>query len=464
MAKEPFSRGWIGTILLVLCISTLAIAQSSSDSLQLSLRQAITLALEHHSDVRQAELALKIAKLELEAVSAAMTRPSIDLQVQPPDLTLQGFSGDFQGTLGADLTLPWGTRSQLQATIGIAWDSNMSAFDLSNWKILYSQDLGQPNSASEELKEKQEAVEDAKFAFEETRNDVTMETLETYSNLLQEKALLTQAKTDVQQAEANLEKVKQLIEEGLKGEQSLLEARLDALEAQIELEKNQSTYTTDKETFGRVLLGIDEDFELVQLQFPLQELKNEASELAAKESLISTAILESREVQEQESRVMDAEENLQSIRNQVLPDLGLEVSLHSEGLQVGLNIGLSIFSPTRSAEIEIAKTEVELAKEKLESTKEQARNKILSGQASLRETINQLNRLTLEEEKWTLEEKVKQAKFEAGLLSEEDWEEFLEEKRAFDLSKDQRSSSLLVAYLSYRDALGLELNWEEWLK
>lgn len=451
---------------LVLCIANIAIAESSSDSLELPLNEAISIALEQHPDVHQAELDLKLAELELEAAQATMLLPSIDLQIKPPDLTLQGFSGNVQGTLGADITFPWGTNSQLSADLGIAWNSEMSGLDLLNWGIVYSQklDLARPDGSSQELKVKQEAVEDAQFKLEETRNAVILEAVETYAKLLDEKALLAQAETELEQAKTHLEQVREMVEEGLKGETSLMEARLDVLDAQIELDERRSTYTTDKENFGRVALGINEEFELIPIQLSLEGLKAAVMELLVQDGLVTTAVSEAQEVQAAQRRVTDVQEDLQAASRAVLPEILIEAGLDSQGLRAGWKIAFDIFAPARSTEIEIAQTNLELATEKLKITKEQVRNRILSDQSALRGAIDKLERLTLEEEKWTLEEKVKQAKYEAGVLSEEDWEEFLAEKQAFELSKDERISSLLLAYLSYRDTLGLGLNWEEWLK
>ena len=55
------------------------------------------------------------------------------------------------------------------------------------------------------------------------------------------------------------------------------------------------------------------------------------------------------------------------------------------------------------------------------------------------------------------------AKRTAGSISDTDWAQFLEEKGAFEIDAAGRATSLLVAHLTYRNALGMELNWEDWL-
>jgi hypothetical protein len=69
----------------------------------------------------------------------------------------------------------------------------------------------------------------------------------------------------------------------------------------------------------------------------------------------------------------------------------------------------------------------------------------------------------LETEKWQLAEQVMTARHDAGTLSDSDWATFLEEKDGFTLDAAGRAASLLAAYLSYRSALGMEIQWEEWL-
>ena len=103
---------------------------------------------------------------------------------------------------------------------------------------------------------------------------------------------------------------------------------------------------------------------------------------------------------------------------------------------------------------------MDLAEAQLEAAQEQVRNSLLNQQTALRKALEDLERLPLEEEKWLLEEQIARAKREAGTISERDWEEFLEGKQAFDLAKEGRATSLLLAFLAYRDGLKLELEWE----
>ena len=77
--------------------------------------------------------------------------------------------------------------------------------------------------------------------------------------------------------------------------------------------------------------------------------------------------------------------------------------------------------------------------------------------------VHLLAAVALEEEKWTLDETATTAKYDADLLSVEEWDEFSDELEAFRVESKTREVSLLTAYLAYREVLGMDLNWEEWL-
>lgn len=454
---------WVGIFLLIPCIG---LAESNSESLGLPLYEAVSLALEHHPDVKQAGLSLLLAELELEAAWARSTVPSIGLQVNPPDLSAGGLAEDIQGTLGVGVSLPWGTQSSLSADLKLCWNRATGEWDNPGWGIAYAQrlDLAQLDAGSEQLAAKQQAVTDAQSALEQARNTIVLDTIEAYSDLLSARALLVQAQADLKQAEADLARMQEQVEAGIKGEASLLEAELALLDAQITLEQVETTYATDKETFGRVTLGIREEFEPVAFALPLSLLTQAAAEMVIGAEIPEEAITDAPEVQAALERVADAKEALRAAQADALPELSIQAGIDEGGWKVSWGISFDLFEPDRFLEMDIAAANVDLAEVQLENAQERTRNSILNQQAALGKSLEDLERLPLEEAKWALEERVMQTKFEAGAISEQDWEEFLDRKRSFDLSKDERATSLLLAYLAYRDGLGLKLEWEEWLQ
>jgi len=454
---------WVGIFLLIPCIG---FAESNPGSLGLPLCEAVSLALEHHPDVKQGELSLLLAELELEAAWARSTVPSIGLQVNPPDLSAGGLAEDIQGTFGVGVSLPWGTQTNLSADLRLGWNRATGEWSNSGWGIAYSQrlDLAQLDAGSEELIAKQQAVTDARLALEQARNTIVLDTIEAYSGLLSTNALLNQAQADLRLAEADLTQVEEQVEAGIKGEASRLEAELAVLDAQITLEQAETAYVTDKDTFGRITLGIREEFEAVAFALPLSLLTQAAAEMVIGAEIPQAAIVGVSDVQAAQQGVANAKEALRASRADALPELSIQAGIDEVGWKVSWGISFDLFNPDRFLEIDIAAVNVDLAKAQLEDTQERVRNSILNQQTTLRKSLEDLDRLPLEEEKWMLEEQVMQAKREAGAISEQDWEEFLEGKQTFDLTKDERITSLLLAYLAYRDGLGLKLEWEEWLK
>jgi len=454
---------WVGIFLLVPCIGW---AESNPGFLGLPLCEAVSLALKHHPDVKQAELSLLLAELELEASWARSTVPSISLQVNPPDLSTEGFAEDIEGAFGVGVSLPWGTQSSFSADLKMRWNRITGEWDSPGWGISYSQrlDLAQLDVGFEELTAKQQAVADAQSALEQARNTVVLDTVEAYSDLLSTRALLNQAQVDLQQAEVDLDGMEDQVEAGIKGETSLLEAQLAVLDARITLEQAETAYTTDKDTFGRVTLGISEDYEPVVFELLLDNLSAAATNLVIDEEIPEAAILDAREVQAAQEKVAEAKDTLRTARADALPELSIEAGIDETGWKVSWGVSFDLFEPDRFLQIDIAAANLDLAEAQLEDTQEQVRNSILNQQVTLRRSLEDLDRLPLEEEKWTLEGTVMRTKFEAGTISEQDWEDFVEEEQAFDLEKDKRVTSLLLAYLAYRDSLGLKLEWEEWLK
>jgi len=455
---------WVAAGLLILFAG---VAAASADSDEVTVSQAIALALDQHTDIRQAELGLQLAELELDAAWTRATIPSINLSIKPPSLSLAGFSSDVTGDFTIGLSPPWGTSSKVSASLDVTWDSETSGWEILNWGIVYMQtlDFSSPDAASQELETKQQAVEDARTALRKAKNAVILDTGKTYANLLAACVRLEQAEKDFGQAEAELVQMEELFEAGLKGQTVLQEARLDVLDAQIELDEQQLGFATDKEAFAREVLGLisDGSFELVPFQLLLEELRQATVDLLDQEELVTTAVRAATEVEKAQRSVTDAQEDLDATRRSALPDLSFEVGVDEKGWRLGWNLSFDLLAPDRQLKIEMANARLMLAEEKLAATREQVQDRLLNQQAALRKALNKVDRLPLEQKKWALKETVMQAKVEAGAISEDDWEAFLDDKDAFELTTDEREASLLLIYLEYRDSLGMELNWEEWL-
>jgi len=431
-----------------------------------TIAEAVEHALLHHSEVRQASLSLRLVELELDATLASYSLPSLALQLQLPSLSLTGLSGKLAGSLGGSVSLPLGSSAQISGSLGLAWDADERSWALDGWNLKYNQriDLSQSSSAASEIERKRDAVDDAMDDLNSARDAVVLETIETYSQLLSDGAAVSQAESQLEQANDDLASVEALVEEGIQGASALNRAKLDVLEAELKLDRLRTGFEQDLETFARETLGTAEPIELSPFEIPTDALREAVETLAARDDLIDAAVKQSTSVVSAARSVESAKDDLACTLREVLPNLSIEAGYTNGTWAIGGTIEFDFFAPDRDERIEIARTNLALAQEKLAGARSQQLNALLNQQASLLESLRDLDRLALEEEKWALEEKVMTAKHEAGTLGEADWKDYVESKNAFALEASRREASLLTAYLGYRSALDLELGWEEWLR
>ena len=431
-----------------------------------TIADAVDRALDQHSELRQADLALRLAELELDATLASYSLPALSFQVQLPTLTLDGLTGALSGSLGGSLSLPLGTSSQLSGGLNLVWNADDDSWALDGWSLKYSQkiDLSQPSGSRSEIERKKEAVIDSREDLADTRDTVILETIEIYSQLLSDRDAVSQAEIQWEQASGDLTSVEALVEEGIQGASALNQARLNQLEAEIKLDRLRSAYQRDLEAYARETLGTTDPIDLSPFELPVDALREAVETLIGRDDLIDAAIDASTSVRSALQSIEDAKDDLTSTLRDVLPNLSIDAGYANGTWALGGSIEFDFFSPDRGDKIEIARTQVTLAEEKLAEARIQQRNALLNQQSTLLESLRDLDRLALEEEKWELQEQVMSVKYEVGSIGDADWAEYVESRDAFALEASQRETSLLLAYLSYRNALGLELEWEEWLE
>jgi len=449
-------------VLIAASASVVAVTATATTT----ITDAIARALEYHSELRQAELSLQLAELELDATLAVFTLPSLSFSIQPPDVTVGGLSGELKATLGGSLSLPMTSSAGVSGNLNLVWDVDEVSWSSSGWGVSYSQriDLSQSSTVESQVENARQAVADAEVALQAAQDSVILETISSYSELLSDAAAIAQAEESLDRAERELETVEGLVDEGLQGSTALSQARLDVLDAQIKLDSLRTSYERDLEAFARESLGTSDPLDLEPFDVDLVALDADAELLLAWTDAVDTAVEESTSVLSAERAVENAEDDLTSELRSVLPNLSLEAGYTSDGWVLGGTIEFDFFEPDRDERIAIARVNLALAEERLDAARSDALNQILNQQASLGFALDDLDRLALEEEKWALEEQVMTAKHDAGTISEDDWKEFLEEKAAFVLEAAERETALLLAHLGYCEALGLELNWEEWLQ
>jgi len=426
---------------------------------ELSLTEAVNLALANHPDIQQAELRFDLAKLQLEAAQAKTSWPSLALALSPSGSSL--FSPQFN--FEASLSLPFGTTNRLAGKLAV--QPAAGSLVPTSWGLSFSLSLDPMNPQGEaaQLATLAQAVEDTERSWEKAKATVVITTIKSYSELLPLEAKLGQAQANLEKAEQDLAQVEKAVSAGLAGNLDLLQARLSVLDARIALEEANTNCESQLARFTQEYLGLEGDVELVPLQVAVEDLAAAAQALVAAVDL-EAAAERTTEVLAAQKKAEEAQTALDEARGSWLPTLSVEAGWTDKGFQLGWTLRFDLFSPGRGKEIAIAEKELTAAELSLQSARQNARRQLYDLRAAVNTALQGLERLPLEEEKWALQEKLYRTKYEVGTLSESDWREFQRQKEAFEIEASQRSLSLLVAYLNFRSGVGLSLEWEEWLK
>jgi len=421
----------------------------------LTIQEAIKLALSNHPDIRRAELQLSLAQLQLSAAQAKTFFPSMSLTLGPS-------GGLFPtGTISASASWPFGTSNRFTGRLLLQPAENWNI----TWNIAFSLglNLSNPMAAAETLANLTQAVEDARASLEKTKATVVTTTLKSYADILALKAKMGQAKVAKDKAAQSLAKMEEKVKSGLSSSLDLLQARLSLIQAELNFVQAQENYETQKSRFLKEYLGITEDTELVPFSLDTEALKQAAEELLKNVDL-EAAVEGKSEVRTAKLKVEAAQKALEQARLSWLPTLSFEVGLGPKGLTFGWSVQFDLFLPDRNAQIRMAEVQLALAELALASARSTARQELSNLVTSLRSALEALARLPLEREQWDLQEEINRAKYAAGTLSESDWLDFQREKEAFIVEAQGRSVTLLLAYLNLRAALGLSVDWEDWLR
>ena len=143
---------------IILALSWIASASA------LAVNEAIELALSNHPNIREEELKVQLAELQLQAALSTIGIPALDLQISAPTLSNDGFSNKVSGQFGAGFSLPWGTSSQVVGGLQWAWDRLTGDWTVPGWGISLVQivDFTDPDTASDHIDQKRDAVERAR--------------------------------------------------------------------------------------------------------------------------------------------------------------------------------------------------------------------------------------------------------------------------------------------------------------
>ncbi|MEE8593421.1 MAG: TolC family protein [Candidatus Bipolaricaulota bacterium] len=456
----------IGAVLcagVFVCIVGVA---DGSESSTLTLVEAIRIGLEQAPTLRQAEIELEIARLELNAEFSTLLVPTVNLNLSPPGLTTAGWSAPFSGTLSAEVSLPLGTSSQLSGKLDVGWDPTTGSWSADGLNLSYSQrlSLAQSSTATDSIDKRRQNVADAESALGRVQAELVVDVAESFSQLLATAEALQKAELALAVAAQNLRQAKVDAEAGLVGETVVIQARISLLDAEISVDDRAVQLQDSQEEFFSQTLGLPAVVELVPPGFAFEAMVEAAGALVADEEAVAVAVASSSVVANAKEDLVGAQATLSKTRLGIDPDMTVQAGLSDKGFTLSWSVSLTLFSPTWSEEADIARLEVELAEVRLHNAISQATSSIRNSRADLDTAIRVLDRLPLEKERWALEEQMMRSKLESGLISQDDWDDFLEQLGGFQLDANERAVALFVALLEYRSFLGFPLEWEGWLE
>ncbi len=439
---------------------------NGSEGSTLTLVEAIRIGLEQAPTLRKAEIELEIARLELNAEFSTLLVPTVNLNLSPPGLTTAGWSAPFSGTLSAAMSLPFGTSSQLSAKLDVGWEPATGSWSADGLNLSYNQrlSLAQSSTASDSIDMRRQNVSNAESALGRAQAELVVDVAESFSQLLATAEASQKAELALAVAAQNLRQAKVDAEAGLVGETVVIQARISLLDAEISVDDRAVQLQDSQQEFFSQTLGLPAVVELVPPGFAFEAMIGATRVLVADEEAVAIAVASSSVVANAKEALVGAQATLSKTRLGIDPDITVQAGLSDKGFTLGWSVSLTLFSPTWSEEADIARLEVELAEASLHNAINQATSSIRNSKADLDTAIRELDRLPLEEERWGLEEQMMRSKLESGLISQDDWNDFLEQLGGFQLDANERAIALFVALLEYRSSLGFPLEWEGWLE
>jgi outer membrane protein len=291
----------------------------------LSLAGAVAVALEHNLGLMSAG----------DSVSAAKAREDASRGQFLPQITPSYVGGSEQSAFGlaASERLPWsggsltasGTLRSLHPTDG----TKVHASDL---QVVLSQPLlrgAGPNATFFDLRNSRRAREGQERAFELARQRLVIDVTTSFYQVVKQRELLNVARQGLERS-ADLRKASEArMKVGLASKLDVFRAELQSSQTEEALVQAQSGLETALEQF-RILLGLD----------PADPVEPEAvtlpdtvgMRLEPVDVLVATAVESRIEVREARDQVKDAERAAALARQNLLPQLDLNVGLTRSGL------------------------------------------------------------------------------------------------------------------------------------
>ena len=461
----------VGQLFLLIAFSSFFFL-NGRNAIALTLREAIKIALERNYQILNFKDELENARLNLELTEKNLFAPQVELNLSPyGKLWKKGM---------------WSSLSELQLTgkIGFSNGSQLSAHYTGDYRHeegeysdYYGVQLDLPlfqdvelSSPSLQLHEVRLSVKKSELKLDQAGKDLLINVIKSFYRLKELRDSLKVAKEKLKQREREVEKLLQQVNLGTAGRLELLSAKINLESSKKELDVLQDEFSLALDEFCHSL-GLEKtSSSLVYPEIKEEKLKEKAKELLMRK-ITEEVLTKDKEVKEARWAVEQAELRLRQKRQALSPSFSVSIG-YSSGNELeedeleewkatfGLTYKLFDGGQGRLSE-RIAQGQLEIARRNLENAKRSVQLAILSKRNALREALSQLRLLELKREEMRFQEKLKEEQFRLKLISSDQLRDFQIERMSSENDYRAALHELLICYLSYRQALGMDLEIDE---
>lgn len=439
-------------VVSVLCYST---AQAQP----VTIAEVIQRALQKSPAILQAQADLHATEQKLSSIRTSMWMPQLAVSAIP--VAISSNSAQMQGgaTLSLELSLPTGAALRVSYMGSLRYSSGDFHGSLSG-------ELTQPlwfdvslTEATLELYRQETAWTEAQQTIAETQRQLTLDLLNNILDLSATSQSIEIAQARAELSRKNLEEIHSQVQRGQAGQTDLLAAQIDLRQRELTLAKLQRDFALTQEKFFTTY-GLEKTLTW-QAPTVREELKDLAEVLLHIEITPAVLAKDSR-VRRAAQQVTEAERLLKKAQQDALPQIGLTLSYddQSAGWGVGLSFRHSFFTG-QALKVQEAQRTLAQAQRSLQAMRETVRLEFLAQRNALQEAYSHLEVLALKSELLALQHQIKQQQLEKGLISTSDWEEFLIQTREFENERRATLYQLTIAYLKYKNSLGLSFSPKE---
>ncbi len=473
-SRNPSFDLWLGFCLVLLLLNNpLAKAEGITE---LTLKEAIQLALENDPQISDLQAKLDSSQLELDQLQA-IYRFQLLLDAKPASLSYRSRSSDistkedknvFSSELSLEGSISFPSNLDLTGEITL---NRSDATEDQGWDLLWNigvkQDLlSNPAYSESALNTMQKRMETEKTQdnLEQQKKLTVIDMRQKYFDLVIKEEQYLNSQEDHELAQRELEKTKREREVSAVGD-------IDLLKSEIEERKAYKTMLAARDAHLSQLRGLELllGISLTGLRILDLELGEFSSWGLSEEETISRALANSIDLKSLELDIKLAEARLEAEKRGSWPDLFLQAQyakqegeeLGEEDIynwQISLNLTYSIFDGERQRDaIELKEIAYEEAKRNYEDSKSQVEDTTRDKLASLEDKSREIEIAYLSQDEAELEKALKEEQLKEGLITQDEYQRAVNRSKEAQLDLQQAINDCQAEELRLKVSIGEEL-------